>query len=329
MRQFIKELKAGDKVMDFFLVKSKRVKNTKTGKPYLDLDLVDRSGTINAKVWEQAEKFGEMFERGDVIKVEGVVEEFQGQRQLRLTRLRPVAQNEYSWEDLKKVSRHDQEAMLGFLGEVIQSFSNEHLKALLLSFFEDAEFVAAFQKSAAARNMHHAYEAGLLEHTCKVVKLCRYAAEEIYPGEVDRDLVLAGAILHDVGKVVELNSQAEIGYTTEGYLIGHVSLGSGMMRQRAAGIPDFPRDLLLQLDHILLSHHGEREFGSPVTPMTAEAMIVNNADNLDAKTQVALSAIADDPNLEEDFTQYHKTLARHFYKGPAKKNTPPDKTKKE
>lgn len=317
-RQYIKDLKAGDKVMDFYLVKSKRVKTTKAGKTYLDLDLVDRSGMINAKVWDNAEKLSELFERGDVIKVEGAIEDYQGQRQFKAGRIRPAIKEEIVWEDLKRVSSHDQDQMLAYLKEVIASFQSKPLQALLSSFFEDAEFVALFKKSAAARNLHHAYEAGLLEHTTKVTRLCQYAVDQIYGGQVNRDLTLAGAVLHDVGKVRELSADAEIGYTTAGYLIGHVSIGSAMMKERAARVPDFPADLLLELDHILLSHHGEKEFGSPVLPMTPEAMIVNNADNLDAKTEMALAMIEDDPNRQEDFTQYHKTLGRHFYKGSKK-----------
>lgn len=319
-RQWVNELKEGDRVIEFYLVKSKRRLNTRAGKPYLDIDLIDRTGLINAKVWDNAEKFAGLFERGDVIKVKGVVEDYKGTRQLRAMEVRAHEDKDgVDMGDLVKSSAQDLETMFSYILEAIESMEDEHLRALLAAFFDDRDFKDAFCKSAAARNVHHVYLGGLLEHTVKVVKLARFAAEEIYKDEVDPDLVVAGAILHDVGKVRELDSSAEIGYTSEGYLVGHIALGSFMLRERAATLPDFPEATLMELDHIILSHHGEKEWGSPVVPMTAEAIIVHNADNLDAKTQIALTTITEDPNLEEEFTQYHYTMRRHFYKGKERK----------
>lgn len=315
-RQYIKDLKIGDRVEEFYLVKSKRNRTTRSNKVYLDLDLADATGMINAKVWDKAEPLSEMFARGDVVKVRGLVEEYQSKPQLKITELRPSAANEYEWSDLIKSSPADLDALTSYLKELVSTIGRDKLRELLESFLDDAEFMEAFTRSAAARNIHHVYQGGLLEHTVKVTKIAMLAAEELYPGEVDRDLLIAGAILHDVGKISELDSSAEVGYTTQGYLLGHVVIGTEILRERAATVENFPPALLLELEHILVSHHGEKEWGSPVVPMTAEAMIIHSADNLDAKTQICLTSIAEDKNEDEEFTEYHRTLARHFYKRP-------------
>src|SRR3972149_6771589 len=208
-RQNVKDLKVGDKVYDFYRAKPKRNKTTKNNKPFLDLDLADRTGQVNAKVWDGADSFSEMFQRGDVIRVKAVVEGYQGARQL----------------------------------------------------------TAQALQSAGARNVHHAYVGGLLEHTVKVARIAAFTAEELYPEQVDRDLLITGALLHDIGKMRELNSGADISYTAEGYLLGHVVMGALMLREKAAALADFPPSLLLDLEHVLLSHHGEREWGAPVVPM--------------------------------------------------------------
>jgi len=317
-RQEIKDLKAGDKVLEFYLVKSKRNKVTRNNKPFLDLDLADKTGTINAKIWDNADSFSEMFQRGDVVKVKGVVEDYQGTRQLKVQTLQPAGEKgEFDWADLLKSTPLDRDAMRAYLSEQIASIKDDYLRALLEAFFKDESFTGPFFTSSAARNVHHAYLGGLLEHTVKVTKIAAFAAERLYPDQVDRDLLITGAILHDIGKMRELDSSAEISYTTEGYLLGHVVIGATMLRERAAAIPDFPKDILIELEHILLSHHGEREWGAPVVPMTPEAMIIHYADNMDAKTQIALAAVAEDPNQDEKFTEYHKTMGRHFYKSPS------------
>jgi 3'-5' exoribonuclease len=317
---FIKDLKVGDKVVDFYLVKSKRNKVSRAGKTFLDLDLSDRSGQINAKVWERAEPLSESFSRGDVIKVRAVVEEYQGARQLVITDLRPVAEGDpYSLDDLIKSCPYDCEGLMNELLAEIDKVRDERIKELLLAFFQDEEFKRAFMAAPASRNLHHPYRGGLLEHSLKVLRVALVAADELYPGEVDRDLLVAGAILHDVGKMEELDPDLQGGYTTVGYLLGHITLGAHMVRERARALHDFPQDLLQELEHILLSHHGEREWGAPVVPMTPEALIIHFCDNLDAKTQIALSALEDDPHQEEAFTEWHKTMGRHFFKSPRRK----------
>jgi len=314
---FIKDLTVGEQVIGFYLVKSKRNKFTRAGKLFLDLDLVDRTGAINAKVWEGADRASLLFKRGDVVKVMARVEEYQGRRQLKIEKIRTLAEDdEFDWADVIKTTPLDVDEMTGWLRARAEELEDEYLKALVFAFLDDDDFMNAFTHSAAARNLHHVYAGGLVEHTVKVIKLVMFAADELYPGQVDRDLLFAGSLLHDAGKIKELSLGPEFNYTTEGYLRGHVIIGSQMLRERVSAIEGFPEELLLELEHILVSHHGEREWGSPVVPMTPEAMMIHCADNLDAKTQIALSSIAEDPNVDEDFTEYHRTLGRHFYKRP-------------
>jgi len=309
------EMKVGDKIEDFYLVKSKRNKTTRTNKSFLDLDLADGTGSINAKVWDDAERASELFQRGDVIKIRANVEEFQGKRQLKITLIRPVSNaDDVDMADLVKTSPHDLAEMIDWIKDTAETIEDANLKALLMAFTDDNEFMEEFKNAAAARNIHHVYTGGLLEHTVKVTKTALFAAEELYPGEVDRDLLIVGSILHDVGKVKELSPPPEVGYTTEGYLLGHIVIGSRLIREKAATLEDFPEDILMQVEHLVVGHHGEKEWGSPAVPMTPEAMIIHQADNLDAKTQIALTAIAECPNDEEDFTDYHRTLGRHFFK---------------
>jgi 3'-5' exoribonuclease len=320
--KFIKELKEGDRIKEFFLVKSKRQKTTKSEKIYLDIDLVDKSGTINGKVWDRAEHFSLLFSRGEVVKVRAIVEKYQNRPQLKIAEIRAVSsEDDFKMSDFIRCSSYDAEEMLGFFRDEIEKISDQDLKALLNSFFDEEKFIEDFKKSAAARNIHHSYQGGLLEHTMKVTKTALFAADTLYPGEVNRDLLLAGAILHDIGKIHELDSDAEFSYTTEGYLMGHLMIGASWVKERAWGIDGFSEDVLLELMHIILSHHGEKEWGSPIVPMTPEAMIIHMADNLDAKTQISLEAISEDPNEEEDFTQYVRVLGRHFYKSPGQRGT--------
>ncbi|MFO8056642.1 MAG: HD domain-containing protein [bacterium] len=318
-RKYIRDLEVGEKVTDFFVVKSKRNLTTRNNKPYLDVDLADRSGQVNGKVWDRAEELSDLFQRGDVIKVKAMVEQYMGKKQLKISDLRPVGrEEELDWESLIKKSTRDAEDMVSELRELCESLESAPLRELMEAFFEDREFMEGFKISAAARNVHHVYQGGLVEHTLNVTRIA-LSAYDLYGEDLDRDMLIAGCILHDAGKIRELDSRVEIGYTDEGYLVGHLALGSAMLREKAATIPELPEDLLMELDHIILSHHGEKEWGSPVVPMTPEAMIVHCSDQLEAKTKILLTSIEEDPNQDEEFTQYHRTLARHFYKRKARR----------
>jgi 3'-5' exoribonuclease len=316
----IKDMTLGQSLDGFYLVKSKRSAKTKADKTYLNIDLQDRTGIINAKVWEDAEACDELFQRGDVIKIRADVDEFRGRLQLKLKKLRAVDNSDaedFSLDDLIPSTEKNPDAMLEYLIERIAEMKNPHLKALLELFFQDEEFLARLKKSAAARNIHHAFRGGLLEHVHSMTRIAMFLSEQIYP-DLDQDLILAGTLLHDLGKMDELDSEMEVSYTDEGYLLGHIYLSARMMEEKVKDIPDFPEELRLHLLHIILSHHGEHEWGSPVLPATPEAMLIHHIDNLDAKVNMVKEAIASDRNLDETFTEYHSALQRHLYKGRPK-----------
>ena len=312
-RHAIKDLTLGQNFTEFYLVKSKKKSTTRNDKLYLDLELQDKTGIIKAKVWDEAEKVDQECARGDVVKIQAEVEQYRDVLQLKIKRLRRAGPEETDLAELLPASDKDASALLQDLRALIATIKNPHLQNLLELFFADQKFVAKLSVSAAARNVHHSFRGGLLEHVHAMTRIAAFLVETIYPG-LDRDLVIAGAILHDAGKIDELNSEREISYTREGFLQGHIHLGLMMIHEKALTLPEFPPELLLHLEHIVLSHHGEREWGSPVLPATPEAMLIHHVDNLDAKTTMVLEAIRGDKNLDEEFTEYHRTLERHFYK---------------
>jgi len=312
-RHNIKDLTLGQSIAEFYLVKSKKKSTTRNDKPYLDLELQDKTGLIKAKVWDDADQVDRECSRGDVVKVQAEVEQYRDVLQLKIKRLRRAEPEEADLAELLPTTEKDAGALLNDLRELIATIKNPSLRQLLELFFADPDFVSKLTTSAAARNIHHSYRGGLLEHIQTMTRIAAFLVENIYPA-LDRDLVIAGAILHDVGKIQELDSEREISYTREGFLQGHIHLGVRMIHEQAAAVPGFPPELLLHLEHIVLSHHGEREWGSPVLPATPEAMLIHHVDNLDAKTTMVLEAIKGDKNLDEEFTEYHRTLERHLYK---------------
>ena len=311
---FIDEIEAGDQVIDFFLVRSKNLLSTRTGKPYLDLELQDKKGFVTAKMWDGVDKVEDLFERGDIVKIKASAQEYRGQLQIKIDDIRlPAPQENMDLQDFLPSTSGDVEAMHREIIELIESIDNEYLIELLTAFWEEEDFRSNFVRSPGARGIHHAYLGGLLEHTLNVTRLADKCAG-IYP-ELDRDLLVAMAILHDVGKMVELDAGAEIVFTREGMLMGHISIGLEMISEKIKTIIGFPEELALKCKHILLSHHGELEFGSPVVPKIPEAMVLHYIDNLDAKAKIFFQAIEDDRNTAEEFTSYHRVMGRNIYKG--------------
>lgn len=314
-RLFIEDISPGDEVVDFFLVRSKNLSTTRAGKPYLDLELQDRTGLVSAKVWDRAEDFDPLFKRGDLIKIKATAESYREQTQLKVAQIRvPTDKETLDQGDFLPATKKNVDDMWDELEEIIEGVEHPFLSQLLVEFFGDEQFLEMFRRSVAARNIHHAYLGGLLEHTLQVVKLA-VTCTEMYP-ELDRDLLVTTAILHDIGKVRELETVAEIIYSTEGYLIGHISLGMQMLEDKIRTIEGFPHELGLRCKHILISHHGELEWGSPVVPKMAEAIVLHYLDNLDAKTKQVFQAIEKDKNVGEAFTEYNRVMGRNFYKGP-------------
>ncbi len=313
--QFVRDLKEGAKVLSFFLVKHKQLEDfrDRTRGQFLTLSLSDKTGQVLARVWEGAPEVAETFEEGDVVKVLGEAEEYLGRLQVIVDKLRPAQEDEYQLEDFLPHTERDIEEMLTTVRETIASVENPHLRALLDKFFADEEFVAAFSRAPSARRIHHAYLGGLLEHTVEVVALCQTVLT-LYP-QINRDLLLTGALLHDVGKIREFTYQRDIDYSDEGRLLGHVVLSERMITERLAEIPDFPPELALRLHHLVVSHHGRYEWGSPRRPKTLEACALHYVDNLDAQVNRFAQIIAARRDQTKPWTEYDNLLNRYLYAG--------------
>lgn len=282
--KYLKDLKEGDRVFDIYLCKHKQAAVTKNGKPYENVVLQDKTGTIDAKVWEPNNPGIGEYDTLDYIEVYGEVNSFQGSLQVSVKRIRVCSEGEYEPSDYLPVSSKDINQMYGELLKLIESIENLYLQKLLKAFFEEDEtFVKAFKMSSAAKTVHHGFVGGLLEHTLSVAKLCDYYCS-VYP-ILNRDLLLTAAMCHDIGKTKELSKFPENDYTDDGQLLGHIVMGSQMVAERAAGISSFPHGILTQLQHCILAHHGKYEFGSPKLPALIEALALNYADDTDAKLE--------------------------------------------
>lgn len=282
--KYIQDYREGDRVFDIYLCKHKQSATTKNGKPYETAVLQDKTGTIDAKIWEPNSMGIGDYDALDYIEVYGEVTTFQGANQINVKRIRVCQEGEYDPADYLPVSKKDIGEMLKELRAVIAAVQNQPLKKLLESFFvEDEAFVKAFTHSSAAKSVHHGFVGGLLEHTLSVTKLCEFYCAR-YP-MLKKDLLLAAAMLHDIGKVRELSLFPENDYTDEGNLLGHIVMGSEMVSEKARRIEGFPPVLLGELKHCILAHHGELEYGSPKKPALMEAVALNFADNTDAKME--------------------------------------------
>lgn len=288
--KYIKDLKEGDRVFDIYLCKHKQSAVTKNGKAYDNVILQDKTGTIDAKIWDPNSAGIAEFDTLDYIEVYGDVNSFQGALQVSVKRVRLCEEGEYDPADYLPVSSKNIDDMykqlLGFIGSV----ENQYLKKLLESFFlEDESFIKAFRMSSAAKTVHHGFVGGLLEHTLSVTKLCEYYCAAYLV--LKRDLLITAAICHDIGKTKEISLFPENDYTDDGQLLGHIVMGTEMIGQKARTIPGFPPVLEAELKHCILAHHGEYEYGSPKKPAIIEAAALNLADNTDAKMETFMEAL--------------------------------------
>jgi len=282
--KYIKDFREGDRVFDIYLCKHKQSAVTKNGKPYDTVILQDKSGNVDAKIWDPNSAGIDDFDALDYIEVYGEVTSFQGALQVNVKRIRLCREGEYDPADYLPVSKKKIPDMYQELLKYIGSIQNTYLKKMLEAFFvQDQAFVKAFQKSSAAKSVHHGFVGGLLEHTLSVVKLCDYYCTA-YP-MLKRDLLLAAAMCHDIGKTRELSFFPENDYTDEGQFLGHIVIGCEMVGEKIRQIPGFPKVLESEIKHCILAHHGEYEYGSPKKPAIMEAMALNMADNTDAKME--------------------------------------------
>lgn len=294
-----------------YLVRTKRLASTKKGDPFLTITLSDRTGEIEAKVWEGVEESAPLFKEGDVLEVEGYASSYRNQLQVTLSTLKTVA--EISDPSIfLEVTRKDIPKMMGSLREVLRNIRHSRIRALVDRFLADRPFISLFKQAPAAKNFHHCYIGGLLEHTLSVCVMTRVAVDH-YP-QLDGDLLLAGSFFHDIGKVRELRWDRWIDYTDEGRLVGHLTLGVSMIDEKLAHMDEFPEEISMRLKHLILSHHGEYEFGSPKRPKFLEAFALHLIDDLDAKIN-GLSRFMEKDRQEGNWTDFHRLFERYLLKG--------------
>lgn len=308
----IANIKDGEGVEDIFLVKGKQQLVRKDGKPYLMLRVCDRTGTIDCKVWDNVEEFSGRFTIDDFVMIKGAVNSYQGTKEINIKAIEKIVDDIVELKDFVAVSEYDFDALEKRLYTVITNLRNPYLQRLLILFYEDKEFMALFKIAPAAKDIHHAFLGGLLEHSLEIVDLCKDIKNRY--AEIDLDLLVTGAILHDIGKVRELKYKRSLDYTDEGRLIGHIVIGVEMVDEKIRLIGDFPAKLAMLVRHIILSHQGTYEWGSPKMPQTLEAIILHNLDDLSAKVNVFRKAVQSDSG-EGDFSSFNKPLGRYLYKG--------------
>jgi len=309
--RYIEEFKEDERIVGHYLCKQKNSLKSRAGKTYLSLKLQDKTGIIDAKVWELSNDI-QSFEENDYIKVDGTIVTFQNDLQLKVAKIRRSQEGEYDPSDYVPRTDKDVELLYTEFLDYIKSVKDKNIKRLLESIFlEDPDIKANFKTHSAAKQMHHSYMGGLLEHSVAVAKICEFLSSSYE--FVNRDLLIAGALLHDVGKVMELSAFPVNDYTDEGELLGHIVMGTELIGKHAAKIEGFPVALEHLLKHMMISHHGVYEFGSPKLPKTVEAFLLHMADDLDAKVKMFEDAVVKD-DTSGMWVGYHKMFARNLRK---------------
>jgi len=309
---FVKDLTPDSPVRSTFLVQSKERKTASNGAAYLDLSLQDTTGVITAKLWDYSERTTPAFEADDVVQVEGHVESYRGTPQLRVRKITLCPPEEVNLLDYLPRTQRDPEEMYGALLERVRNMSEGPLRVLLLSILEDASLAEKFKLAPAAMSYHHAFLGGLLEHVSSLIALADGVVDH-YPW-LRRDLIVAGLVLHDIGKTEELNFTRGFRYSTRGQLLGHITMALEMVQAKIRQIPNFSAELKNEIEHIVLSHHGKLEFGSPKEPMFAEAMVVSFLDEMDSKLEAVREQYAADQDRPGDWTSRNPALKRELYK---------------
>jgi len=310
---FVNDLKERDQIDSPFLVRDKIMAMAKNGKPYMTLKLMDRSGEVEGRVWDRVDEFDSQFDKDDFICVRAKASVYMGKMQLIVQDLRRIDEANVDLSDFLPVSQYDPQQMLAEVNALIASMSDHHIKLLLGVFFADTDFVKLFCKAPAAKAMHHVYLGGLLEHSLAVARLASDIAQRY--ATIDRDLLICGALLHDIGKVAELRYARSFDYSDAGKLIGHIVLGVEMVDEKIRTIEDFPAIKATLIKHLLLSHHGQYDYGSPKRPKTLEAVVLNFIDDMDSKINGVQAHIDKDQKGDSGWTGYHRLYDRYFFIG--------------
>lgn len=309
---YVGDLVPNEIVTGHFLVLAKEIRQKKTGEPYLTLQLSDRTGEIEAKMWDNVSEVMHTFERDDFLKVKGLVQVYQNRSQFTIHRLRRLEDHEVELSDFFPCSEFDVEEMFTELRGMIESMTNTHLRALLDTLFADEELTRLYKRAPAAKSIHHACHGGLLEHVLSLARLARVVGAHYK--NVDVDLLLTGVVLHDIGKLEELSFARSFSYSAEGQLLGHIVLGVRSLSRMFDKLPDFPPKLRSLVEHMIVSHHGELEFGSPKTPVFAEALLLHHLDNMDSKMDAMRAALKRDQHIDGEFTGWISSLERVLLK---------------
>jgi 3'-5' exoribonuclease len=309
-----------------FVVVGKQIKPKKTGEPYLALTLGDRSGQLEAKMWDNVEEVLEAFEQDDFLKIKGLINKYKNRFQLTVHKLRKLGESEIDFADYLPKTTKNVDELWQTLTTVVSSFQNPHLKSLVQSFMADPEIAAAYRTAPAAKTMHHAYIGGLLDHVVSLCHACDLMCRN-YP-QINRDLLLTGAFLHDIGKIHELAYNRSFSYTTRGQLLGHMIIELEMLQAKLALQPGFPDELKTMIEHLIISHHGQYDFGSPKLPMFPEALMLHYLDDLDSKMEATRAQFEREAAFDSPWTGYNASLGRPLlntekFLAP-KKVSPPD-----
>ena len=295
-------------ITSHFVVAVKQVKSKKSGELYLSLILADRSGQLQANMWDNVNDAISSFDQDDFVKVKGVIHKYNGRWQLTIHKMRKLGDSEIDYADYLPKTSKDIEKLWQTICDYVETFENPWLKTLLKEFLADDAIVAAYKTAPAAKSLHHAFVGGLLDHVVSLFNICDLAVRN-YP-QVNRDLLLSGAFLHDIGKLHELAYQRSISYTTKGQLLGHMIIELGMLHEKIERVPGFPDELRVLLEHMIISHHGQYEYGSPKLPMFPEALMLHYLDDLDSKMESMRAQFEREADLDTPWTTYNPSLAR-------------------
>ncbi len=291
-----------------FIVITKQVKPKKTGDPYLALTLGDRCGQIEAKMWDNVEEAIDAFEQDDVLKVKGLINKYKNRFQVTVHKLRRLGEAEVDFGDYLPKGAKDVDELWRTLTEFVSSFQDAHLRNLVQAFMADPEIAKGYRCAPAAKTLHHAYIGGLLDHVVSLFRSCDLMCQN-YP-QINRDLLLTGAFLHDIGKIYELAYTRSFSYTTRGQLLGHMIIELELLQAKLALVPEFPGEIKTLLEHLIISHHGHYEFGSPKLPMFPEALVLHYLDDLDSKMESMRAHFERDAGTDSIWTSYNSSLGR-------------------
>ena len=313
------DINPGDTIQGYYILRKVEMRSTRSGKPYLSLEVADRSGRCPGKIWEDAEKISPELTEDQVVKIRGQVQEYQGQADLRIDNIRMATDlDPVEPEKLIKASTQDLDALYQRILDTITGLENPHLRTLLTSIFGDEEIRAKFSRAPGGKLWHHAMFGGLLEHTVSVMELCQWIANHY--DNVNGEMLVAGALLHDIGKTEELGGRWAIDYTDTGRLVGHLNEGTIIVDRHIQQQEDFPPELRMQILHLILSHHGALHQGSPVVPKTLEAQILYMSDQMDSQINAWQHIIERDKDGQRTWSTFIKPIERFLYLGPAEGN---------